>query len=168
MGVAWLRWILSAGGPRGVLWLSLWVGIASGGCSPPYFQADETRRQMAIDWGPQVERATFDEVVDHCERGLSMRFAPGVYVKFLDDPTSDCRTGHDRVAGCWIHDFDLILLAPADHLAATALCHELLHRQLFLDEGHPDAAHVRPEWALLGTVLQALRRQEGEPQATTR
>lgn len=168
MGVVWLRWIPSAGWRRILLWLSLWGLAASGGCSPPYFQADETRRQMTIDWGPQVERATFDEVFDRCEQGLSMRFAPGAYVKFLDDPTSDCRTGHERVAGCWIHDFDLILLAPADPLAATALCHELLHRQLFLDEGHPDPEHVRPEWALLGTVLQSLRQQEGETSAATR
>lgn len=145
------------------MWLVLWMG-----CSPPYFSADEVRRSITIDWGPQQERGSLEEVLGECEEGLRMKFGAGVFLKFVSDPTPDCRSGHDRVAGCWIHDFDLVLLAPARDLAETALCHEMLHRQLFLNKRDPDHKHLGPEWALLGSVLQALRESPSEEESATR
>ena len=38
---------------------------------------------------------------------------------------------------------------PADPLSRTALCHELLHRELFARGGDPDYDHRRPEWGEL-------------------
>lgn len=146
--VGWGRWFPSWG-------LVLWFA-----CTPSYFEPDEIRQSISIDWGPQRERDSFDFVVERCETGLGMKFAHGAWVKFIHDPTTDCRTGHEKVAGCWIHDFDLVLLAPAERLVDTALCHELLHRQLFLDVGDPDPGHRRQEWSDLGSILSGIRQEE--------
>lgn len=154
--VAWGRWFPFWGV---VVWL------CSVACAPAYFDADEIRQSISIDWGPQLERDSFDDLVQRCEAGLGMKFGRGAWVKFLADPTSDCRTGHEKVAGCWIHDFDLVLLAPADRLVDTALCHELLHRQLFIDGRDPDPTHQRHEWSVLGGILREIR-LEAEVAAT--
>lgn len=139
-----------------------WVVLAAlcvaasgiGGCGSGYFDSEETRGPVTLDWGEQGDRESLESLLAQCEAGVGLRFSKGARVKFLADPTEDCATSFAKVAGCWRMDLDLILLATAPRLAETALCHELLHRELFRIDGDADVRHHRDEWHQLSQAIQ--------------
>lgn len=130
-------------------------------CAPAYFDPDEERAGILIEWGTQRDRAGLEEVVGACEESLGFRFVHGAAVKFVDDANRHCAIpSHTPVAGCWVSHFDLIVLEPAPSLAETAICHELLHRQLFDRITDADYHHRRHEWTLLASALARLKQSD--------
>ncbi|AKU92411.1 hypothetical protein AKJ08_2798 [Vulgatibacter incomptus] len=115
-----------------------------------YFRAEEERAGILFDWGTQPGRDGVESLVASCEERVQLDYSKGASVKFVDDANVHCAIpAHTRVAGCWLPDNDLIVLETAPRLEDTALCHELLHRQLFVLRRDPDYPHVSPEWGLL-------------------
>lgn len=119
-------------------------------CGPAYFDEDEVRAGVSVDWGSQRDRGGLEALVASCEASVAMSFTGGASVKFVPDPNAHCGIPAEKpVAGCWIPRFDLIVLAPAPTLAQTALCHELFHRELYARDGDPDYDHLLPQWKIL-------------------
>lgn len=109
-----------------------------------------------MDWGSQADRDGFEELVTSCQASVRMSFTDGASVKFVADANAHCGIPDStQVAGCWIPRFDLIVLQPAPRLESTALCHELLHRELFARDRDPDYAHRLPEWLLLSAFQKS-------------
>lgn len=115
---------------------------------------EEERAGLLLDWGTQTDRASLEALIQECETSVGFGFKAGAAIKFVADPNHHCRIPNKRrVAGCWMQDFDLIVLEPAPRLGETAICHELLHRQLFERRSDPDNGHVAPEWSALAAGL---------------
>ena len=71
-------------------------------CTPAYFDPDEERAGILIEWGTQQDRAGLEEVVGACEESLGFRFVHGAAIKFVDDANRHCAIpSHTPVAGCW-------------------------------------------------------------------
>lgn len=133
----------------GLLALAFLVGACGGG--DPYFDVDEERAGIAFDWGPMEQRSGVEELVASCESSLGFSFSDGAWVKFVPDANRDCHISEKqmRIAGCWLVEMDLVVLEPANDLGDTALCHELLHRELFVRDRDPDYQHVGSSWSSL-------------------
>lgn len=117
------------------------------------------RAGVMVDWGPQRDRDGFEDLVARCQASVRMAFTPGAAVKFVEDPNAHCGIPVERpVAGCWLSQYDLVVLIPAPTLRQTALCHELLHRQLYARDRDPDHDHLREEWSMLSALLHSLDR----------
>lgn len=141
---------------RSCLALALLASVGCGGA--PAFERDEVRAEMVFDWGPQRARDGVEELIASCEEALGFGYAPGAWIKFVRDANRECELpAPPKVAGCWLMHFDVILVEPAESLASTALCHELLHRELYRREGDPDASHTGEAWARLSTGLSSIR-----------
>ncbi len=92
---------------------------------------------------------------------MGFDFSRGAAAKFVRDPNQHCSLpANTKVAGCWIPQYDLIVLKPAASLSRTALCHELLHRQLYDRTNDPDYDHQREEWSRLSTTAGTPPRAE--------
>lgn len=125
---------------------------------------------MHVSWGTQQDRR-FEEVVSECEERLGLSFDPGATIRFLGPRPKDV-----PVAGLFYPTTEgTIHLYDAACLDATSLCHELLHRYIWMHsgskhecyatrfpsmsaeksclqwglEGDPDYNHKRPEWKFL-------------------
>ncbi|HWV39202.1 MAG TPA: hypothetical protein VN033_12100 [Vulgatibacter sp.] len=137
--------------------LAFAIAAASAACSPTYFDEDEVRAGVMVDWGPQRDREGLEELLVNCQKSVNMAFTPGAAVKFVEDPNAHCGIpAATPVAGCWIPQHDLVVLTPSPTLRETALCHELLHRQLFARDRDPDRRHHLQEWSLLSAFLRSL------------
>lgn len=100
---------------------------------------------VSFDWGPQVDdrdpTAVLEVALQHCPEGLE-----GAWVKFVEDPKAYCLTTHNKIAGCWRMEDDIIFLSPAPTLEQTALLHELTHRAQWLADGDIDMDHRKEPW----------------------
>lgn len=121
---------------------SLGVLLSLCGCSRPYWKTDETVYGIDFDWGTQKDRE-LDELISHCAAAVGGgRHFIGARVKFEKDVEAvgkACQPAPpDRgaIAGCWSTLLnDMVVLAPAERLEDTALCHELAHRARYYAKG---------------------------------
>lgn len=137
-------------------------------CTPSYFQPDEERAGLLLEWGGQQDREGLEALLVRCEESVGFSFGSGAAIKFVSDPNYHCSiSSKTRIAGCWIQHFDLIVLEPAAELERTAICHELLHRQLFQRVGDADPSHGRPEWGRLSQALSQANSQRARVKSSS-
>lgn len=104
-----------------------------------FFRVEDTD-QAGID--------SFCEHIKACESRLGIVFDRGATIKFEENAEDACFQG-ENVGGCWWLEYDLIVVEKRLSLEETALCHELLHRQLWITMFDADYAHKNPFWELL-------------------
>lgn len=131
--------------------LALLLFVLAAGCFLDFsegWQEDEELCGLRVKWNGQGDQANLCREVELCRSALGFEIAGLPGVEFVDDLLPHCLRHH--VAGCYTMDFDHIYLAHRDRIAETALCHELLHRELFLASGgDPDYRHASPLWRLI-------------------
>lgn len=122
--------------------LALGVLLSLCGCTRPYWKTDETVYGIDFDWGTQQDRE-LDELLYRCAAAVGGgRHFVGARVKFEKDVESVGRVCQPApvergpIAGCWSTLLnDMVILAPAERLEDTALCHELAHRARYYAKG---------------------------------
>lgn len=135
------------GATRGVRMRPLLLALLLSACGNG-FVYDETICGQHVAWGSQRDRDhdEFSSTIRECEVVINQKFDLGASILWVPGQSiQDCKYGD----GCYYAFDDMINLLNTSTIHRSALCHELLHRQLWLDTGDADRDHKNPNFAIL-------------------
>ena len=102
--------------------------------------------KLCIEWNGQPDKSwpKIEAFMVACERTLGMEFTPQAEIVFVPDEGEVFDVDH---RGAWFDpESGLIFVEYIDDLWRSEICHELLHREFYLQTGDSDRGHDRPEW----------------------
>jgi len=143
-----LGWIAVLGAALAVVGVACANGLR-GTCYNDIGVCVEWGRQAPLDPAHRAERLR--TYVAQFERTVGVKITPFAEVIFIPDPGEMARPRHNgRAASGWFNTgTGLIHVLYAANLWDTALGHELLHREIYLQTGEADTEHQDPRWRLL-------------------
>lgn len=114
------------------------------GCATTY--RGVCRNGICVEWNDQPDQSftKLDAFMVSCTRTLNRGIHGPVQIIFVPTSAEPFDGAH---AGAWFDPSDdTIYVKYIDDLWRSEICHELLHRELWLLTGDPDRNHSGPGW----------------------